>query len=57
MKTYYVLVREVWAQPVTVEADSPQEAIRKVQKGDGEYAKSAEYCHTLNPETWTVEEK
>ena len=57
MKTYDVLVREVWVQPVSVEADSPHEAIRKVQEGDGEYTKSAEYSHTLDPETWTVEEK
>lgn len=58
MKKYIVNIREVHLQPIEIEAESPEEAIRLVQDGDGEgdYT-NGEYSHTLDSDTWTVEEK
>lgn len=55
-KIYTVLVREVHVAHVTVTATSPQEAAEKVIDGEGDYV-SLEYSHTLDPDTWSVEDK
>ena len=58
MPEYRVKVREVHVQDVIVTADSPEEATAKVQEGEGLYVdNSLEYSHTLDPDTWTVEEE
>ena len=58
MSTYVVLVREVWIQGVRIEAASPEEALRRVADGDGEYLEDRfEYSHTLGPECWQVEKE
>jgi hypothetical protein len=47
--------KEIWAQNLTVEAESLEEAIKKVQDGDGEIIENQfEYCRTLNSDTWNV---
>jgi hypothetical protein len=53
---FLVGVREVHVSTVEVEAESPEEAMRLVQDGDGEEI-MREYSHTLDPDLWTVEEK
>ena len=54
---YIITRREVWTQGVQIEADSKEEAIRKVADGDGEVIESLfEYSHTLDPDTWTLEQ-
>jgi hypothetical protein len=55
-KEYIVSVREVHIQEVLIEADSPEQAIEKVVKGEGENL-DGEYSHTLDSDLWTVEEK
>ena len=55
MAEYYVLVREVHVSYRRVEASSPEEAKKVAQEGGGEDS-HLEYSHTLDPETWTVEE-
>lgn len=47
MKTYTVTLKEVWYQFVSVDADSEEDAIKKVQDGDGAYCEM-EYSHTLD---------
>lgn len=54
-KLYYVHIREVHVSTREVEADSPEEALEKVKDGDGEET-MCEYSHTLDDETWTVED-
>jgi hypothetical protein len=51
---FIVEVREVWTNHVKVEADSPEEALKKVEAGvkDGEL----EYSHTLDTVDWTMGE-
>lgn len=57
MKEYIVNVREVHIQMVSVEAESPEEAILIVAGGGGEYLDdSLEYSHALDREYWTVDE-
>ena len=55
MTKFIVYMIEVHVQDVLIEADSKEDAIKKVQKGEGDYA-FFEYSHTLEPDTWTVEE-
>ena len=55
MTKFIVYMGEVHVQDVLIEADSKEDAIKKVQKGEGDYA-FFEYSHTLEPDTWTVEE-
>ncbi len=58
MPKYYVLVREVHVSHLKVEADSPEEAIAKVAKGDEEFEDDClEFSHTLDTDTWTTEER
>lgn len=56
---YLVTAREVWVQTYEVEADSPESAIRQVRDDASlpETVGEPEYSHTLDPDTWTVEEK
>jgi hypothetical protein len=58
MKTYIVGVMEVHRQEYEVEAGSEAAAKRIVQEGGGELIEDGLcYSHTLDSETWTVEEK
>ncbi|MFI5379023.1 MAG: hypothetical protein ACHRHE_06995 [Tepidisphaerales bacterium] len=53
---FIVNVREVHIQPVAVDAQSPEDAINRVKRGDGDYDKyPIEYSHTLGTDTWTVD--
>ena len=54
---YIVEVKEVWTQPVEIEASSSEEAKKKVQQGEGTVLEDRfEFSHTLDPEYWGVEE-
>lgn len=56
-KTFIVNVREVHIQPFRVEAETRQEAIEIVADGGGDLMEGClEYSHTLDPDTWTVDE-
>lgn len=54
MPKFNVLIREVHVSTREIEADSPEEAIRLVEEGEGDEV-MCEYSHTLDPDTWTVE--
>jgi len=55
---YRVLVREVHVQHTIVEADSEEEAIKKVAEGEETVdVRELEYSHTLDKETWTAEKE
>lgn len=57
MPKYIVGVREVWVQPVEIEADSDSEAKHRVWRGEGNRIDSEfEYSHCLDSSLWTVEE-
>lgn len=50
-----VVRKEVWIQPVTIEADSTEDVLHKVEDGEGEDLEDQfEYSHTLDSEDWTV---
>jgi hypothetical protein len=53
---YVVEVREVWVVPKYIEADSRQHAIDLIAGGAYGVQGDMEYSHTLDPETWTVDE-
>ncbi len=56
-KFFVVNMREVHIQSVEVEASDREDAIRKVVDGEGEYVNDClEYSHTLDPESWTIDE-
>ena len=56
-KKFYVGIREVHVSTRMVEADTAEEAMALIVDGveDGDEV-ICEYSHTLDPETWTVEE-
>jgi hypothetical protein len=57
MPKYIVDVREIHSMPVTIEADNPMDALRKVDKGEGSANyDEADYCNTLDPSHWAVSE-
>jgi hypothetical protein len=57
MKTYKVIVREVWTQDVLIEAESEEEARKLVIAGEGDYVDNALFLDsTLDSDTWMVEE-
>jgi hypothetical protein len=57
MKKFIVIVREVYIQPVLIEAETIDKAIEAVADGEGEIIEGQmEYSHNLNPELWSVEE-
>jgi hypothetical protein len=56
MPRYIVIKKEIWNQGVQVEADSKEEAIRKVVKGEGEMIETLfEFSVLLSPDNWNVE--
>lgn len=57
MPKYIVHVREVWVQPIEVEADSPDDAQDRIWAGEGvQLDNRFEFSHCLERGTWTVEE-
>jgi len=52
---FTVLVREVHVSHREVTASSKEEALRMVKDGDGDET-YLEYSHTLDTDTWQVEE-
>ena len=58
MKKYLITTREVWTQAYEVEALSPAQAKEQVKKHCEIYLldNTLEYSHSLNEDTWTVEE-
>lgn len=55
MPKYHVLVPEVHYVKVEVEADTPKEAARKVDNGDGEHQDdTTEFSHILDTTERTV---
>lgn len=53
---YAVWVPEVWVQEISIEADSPEEAMKLVKNGDGIYLDDRlDYSHTLD-EGWDIQE-
>jgi len=52
-RVFIVGLREVRIQPYWVLAETHEEAVRLVADGDGDIL---EYSHSLDPDTWTVEE-
>lgn len=57
MPKYLVGRREVHVAYVEVEAADPNEAVSLVADGAGEETDFFEYSHTLDPDTWSVEQK
>ncbi len=56
MPKYIVGVKEIWNQPVEVEAGTPTLAKQKVLDGEGYIIEDwFEYSRCLASETWTVE--
>lgn len=53
-----VIMREVWTQMMLVEEDvTDDEAIEIVREGGGLFMDdTAEFSHTMNFDTWTVED-
>lgn len=50
-----VVKREVWIQPVAIEAESIEDGILKVREGKGKILEDEfEYSHSLDPDTWAV---
>jgi len=53
---FVVAVQEVHTQPVEIDADSPEEARRRVAAGEGDWdGAECEYSYMLKPELWIVE--
>lgn len=58
MKSYIVYVREVHVQGYRVKAENEEQAKDEVREGKGDLLESYfEYSHTLDSDTWTVEEE
>ena len=50
-----VVRKEVWIQPVAIEADTTEKALHKVKDGEGEDIEDQfEYSYTLDSEDWSV---
>jgi hypothetical protein len=57
MPKFIVTKKEIWDQPVIVEAATEKEALEKVWKGEGEtMEESFEYSHTMDSASWSTEE-
>jgi len=57
MAAYRVFRREVWVQPVEVEASSESEAIHNVWMGAGTVLEGQlEFSHMLGDDMWTAEQ-
>lgn len=57
MPEFTVYVREVWVQAVEIEAPTKTDAIEMVEAGEGESNDNFEYSHTLDSDTWEVEQE
>ena len=56
MPIYVVNVQQVYQQPMLVRAENEQEAIHKVDGGDGERLDhDLQYSYTLEPDSWTAQ--
>ena len=56
-KEFHVLIREVHVSCRLVEASSPEEAIALAKEGNHDLEELfLEYSHTLDADSWTVEE-
>ncbi len=56
MSKFIVHVKEVWDQPVEVEAESKEHAISRVVEGIAECKESeCSYSYTLDSDEWTIE--
>ena len=54
---YKVITKEVWIQPIIVEANNKEEALEIVADGGGEMLSNEfEYSHTQDTDTWEVQE-
>jgi len=57
LRRYLVTVREVHTQMVQVDAVDPDAAKAVVRSGGGEYLDNTlEYSHTMDCDTWTIEQ-
>ena len=56
MNAYIVTIEEVHKQHIKVFADSEEEAINRVEDGEGEEDGAPEYSYTLDKDTWQAEE-
>ena len=57
-KTFIVTMREVYVQSYQIQAISAKEALKLVVDGQGDIMENGfEFSHTLDPDTWTVEEE
>ena len=55
MTKYRVLMQEVHWREVFIEANSPENALQKVEEGEGERGDTC-YGYSLGPYDWKVEE-
>lgn len=56
MKEFIVLKREVQIVAVKIQAENREDAVSKVSEYQGGDEYSTEYSHTLDKETWSVED-
>lgn len=57
-KVYTVYTREIYVVPVRVEAYNPDDAIERVQDGDGDQLDDKmEYLETVTSQLWSVKEE
>lgn len=56
MKTYQVVVKEVWRSYVSIDAESKEDAITRVKGGAGMEVET-DYDYTLESDTWEVFEE
>jgi len=58
MAKFIVYRKEVYQQPVHIEADTEKEAIKKVEDGEGETREEElDYSYTLESDLWHVEKE
>jgi len=55
MAKFLVTRKEVWNSIIQVEAESPEEAIAKVEGGDDDNEIDLSYSFTLETDLWEVE--
>jgi len=55
MPRYTITVKEVWYQPVEIEADSEEEALTRVEEGYGDTVENGfTYSHSLGSDEWLI---
>lgn len=58
MTKFIVYQKEVYQQPVHIEAKNEREAIKKVEEGEGEVREEElDYSYTLETDTWHTEKE